>query len=279
MNLIGQKIKHKAYGVGTIIEMEDDGHITVEFNAKTSTFQYPQAFEVFIKAEDPGVQEEALNKLQAIKDAQEAEKAAKAEAARVALEAEKAAKAGAYSEKKHKPVRREDGQAMTFLVFQGGTFQEESKAQSIWAPIYSAAGNTLFYWENLTNVREGDVIIHCADGYIKAVSRAKGSYYDCDRPEYFMEDAKELPDPNLYKHGRRVDLEYTVLNNPIRTADYRDEIIEYCNVKYAPFDKDGNGNMGYLYDIDPRLASIFIQATADQNPELTGLDYIQWLLN
>ena len=96
--------------------MEDDGHITVEFKTKTSTFQYPQAFELFIKAEDPGVQEEALNKLQAIKDAQEAEKAAKAEAARVASEAEKAAKAGAYSEKKYKPVRRKSGHNAAYLA-------------------------------------------------------------------------------------------------------------------------------------------------------------------
>lgn len=282
MNLVGQKIKHKAYGVGTVIEMEDAGHITIEFPVKTSTFQYPQAFESYLTAEDDKLQEEIIRELQTKKDAEAAEKAAKAaaaeEAARLAREAEQASKKGSYSEKKYVPVKREEGKALTFLVFQGGTFAEESKSQSIWAPIYTAAGTTVFYWESLMNVREGDVILHCADGYIKAVSRAKGSYYDCDRPEYFMEDAEKLPDPNLYKHGRKVDLEYTILGTPIRTADYRDSILDYCRVKYAPFDKDGNGNMGYLYDMDSRLASVFLQAAAEKNPELKELDYIHWLL-
>ena len=31
-------------------------------------------------------------------------------------------------------------------------------------------------------------------------------------------------------------------------------IIRFCQVKYSPFDKDGNGNMGYLFDINRELA-------------------------
>ncbi len=50
------------------------------------------------------------------------------------------------------------------------------------------------------------------------------------------------------------------------------------NKLYTPFDKDGNGNMGYLYDIDPRLASIFLQAAAEKNENVKDLDYIQFLL-
>ena len=41
MNLIGCKVKHKVYGIGTIIEQEDAEHISVEFASKASTFQYP----------------------------------------------------------------------------------------------------------------------------------------------------------------------------------------------------------------------------------------------
>lgn len=279
MNLIGQKIKHKAYGIGTVVKMDDDSHVTIEFAAKTSTFQYPQAFEMFLTAEDDKVQADVMKDLQAMKEAIEAEKAAKAaaaeEAARLARETSQTKK-GSSADKKYVPVSREEGQVLTFLVFQGGTFAQELKSQSIWAPIYTAGGTTAFYWESLMNVREGDIILHCADGYIKAVSRAKGSYYDCNRPDYFF--SEEITDPNLYRDGRKVDLEYTVINKPIKTRDYKEDILEYCNVKYAPFDKDGNGNMGYLYDLDSRLASVFMQATVEQNPELKDLDYIQWLL-
>ncbi len=56
------------------------------------------------------------------------------------------------------------------------------------------------------------------------------------------------------------------------------EEIKWLNVKYAPFDKNGNGNRGYLYDIDNKLASVFLKEAEKQNAELSDLDYIRWLL-
>ena len=66
--------------------------------------------------------------------------------------------------------------------------------------------------------------------------------------------------------------------DPIKTSEYRDDVLKYCQVKYAPFNKDGNGNMGYLYDIDPKLASVFLKASANKNADLGNLNYIQWLI-
>ena len=48
MNLINEKIKHKTFGVGTVVA-QDESYITIEFQAKTSKFPYPSAFEKFIK--------------------------------------------------------------------------------------------------------------------------------------------------------------------------------------------------------------------------------------
>ena len=44
VNLIGEKIKNKALGVGTIISVEGK-YITIEFPSKISKFTYPMAFE------------------------------------------------------------------------------------------------------------------------------------------------------------------------------------------------------------------------------------------
>ena len=49
MELIGLKVKHTVFGVGTITE-KGGNYITVEFAAKTTKFVYPDAFEKFIKA-------------------------------------------------------------------------------------------------------------------------------------------------------------------------------------------------------------------------------------
>ena len=271
MNLIGSKVKHKAFGIGTVIEQEDADHITVEFSSKTSTFQYPLAFEKFLESEDLELQEQILKDLHEKQRVIEEERssiiAKWAEVANNAYSSD----AYAYDDKKYVPVKRIEGVALTFLVFQGGIFDVQSKEQYIWAPIYNAAGDHLFYWDNIMNIREGDIIIHVDSGFIKAVSRAKGSWYSFDNPY-------DIFDNPIYKDGRRVDLEVTLLSHPIITSDYREDIIRYCNVKYAPFDKNGNGNRGYLYDIDNKLVSVFLKEAVKHNAELSDLDYIRWLL-
>ncbi len=55
MNLIGIRVKHAVFGVGTITELVGNC-ITVEFSAKTTKFIYPDSFEKFIKAENADIQ-------------------------------------------------------------------------------------------------------------------------------------------------------------------------------------------------------------------------------
>lgn len=64
--------------------------------------------------------------------------------------------------------------------------------------------------------------------------------------------------PKYTKDGRRVDCDYHLLKTPLKHGAYKDKILEYRNMKYGPFDKDGNGNMGYLYDLNQKLAAFFI---------------------
>ena len=70
-----------------------------------------------------------------------------------------------------------------------------------------------------------------------------------------------------------------MFKNPIRTADYVHKILEYCKAKYSPFDKDGNGNLGYLYELNLELARVFLRAAVRSNPELNDANYIQKLLS
>ena len=79
--------------------------------------------------------------------------------------------------------------------------------------------------------------------------------------------------------GRRVDCEYIFIKNPIRTAQVREDILRLCNVKYAPFNRDGNGNMGYLYELNRELARIFLKETIKRNPIIGEIDYVQELLS
>ena len=84
MELIGLKVKHTVFGAGVITEMEGN-YITVEFAAKTTKFVYPDAFEKYIKAEDPAVQQTIVDSIIDAKAAAEQKRQAE-EAARKAAE-------------------------------------------------------------------------------------------------------------------------------------------------------------------------------------------------
>ena len=275
MDILNKNVKHKTLGMGTIIAMDEANRITVKFAGKISKFQYPEAFEAFLVAEDIEVQSAIRVEIQSKKDAEEAARRTAVQTKVFVTESTKevnVSKKASVNRKKYIPVVRTEGKHLTYLVFQGGTFDDECKGQFIWAPKNTKTGGTCHHWDRLMDIREGDIILHCADGYIKAISRAKGACEDCLRP--LMEGAEE----QWEKDGRKVECDYTVLKTPIKTAIYKDDILQYCQVKYAPFDKDGNGNMGYLYDIAPGLASVFLKAASDENKVIEELDYIQWLL-
>lgn len=70
MELIGLKVKHNVFGVGTITEKVGN-YITVEFVAKTTKFVYPDAFETFIKAENLSVQQAIVDEINEAKVAAE----------------------------------------------------------------------------------------------------------------------------------------------------------------------------------------------------------------
>lgn len=281
VSLINKQVKHTGtLGVGTVTK-QDDKYITVEFASKTSKFMYPAAFEKFLAPVDQSDADAINAEIEKVKVAEKAAKAVvaakKAEEEQARLEALKAqvetSRKKANSFKSYMPVKRVAGQALTYLVFQGDTYNEERTGQFIWAPKFTKDGRTMHHWDRLIDVREGDVIFHCADGYIQAISRVNGACEDSARPNLTTGDWT-----NWEKDGRRVDCDYYVLKNPLKHGAYKEKIVEYCNVKYAPFDKDGNGNMGYLFDLNQKLAAFFIQEIAKKNPEVMDMHYLKFIL-
>lgn len=275
MNLINVKVLHKTLGEGCVIS-QDDKHIKVKFAIRTCEFQYPEAFRKFLMAEDLRINEIIMSEI-AVNDAKIAEEKQRIEAERKAEEDRKleefAKKAGHKTmDKVIKRVERIEGQNLTFLVFQGNTFDAEYRGGFIWAPKYNQAGKTCHHWDRLLDVREGDLIVHCADGYIQAISMAKGICYDAESP-------RELSEEQLWaKDGRMIDCDYIKVENTVKHSDYKDTILKYCQVKYAPFDKDGNGNMGYLFDLDKELARFFIEKIVVKNGYLLEVKGIQNIL-
>lgn len=143
-------MKHKMFGVGTVVA-QDEEYITVEFQVKTSKFAYPVAFEKFISSIDDDIADAVYAELSAAKAAEEEKKAVEAakkfEEEQRCLEQLQKGQSKKSVKKTSTPknqyaVKRNSGQALTYLVFQGDTYEEECKGQFIWASKYTKSGGT-----------------------------------------------------------------------------------------------------------------------------------------
>lgn len=61
MNMLNERVEHNTFGIGVITEVNDN-KIWVEFQDSIGTkiFLFPDAFEKFLKAENPTVEENVL---------------------------------------------------------------------------------------------------------------------------------------------------------------------------------------------------------------------------
>ena len=82
MNLLGKKVQHKKFGVGEITIVEEK-YVTATFPARPVIFQYPKAFETFVRAVDEDVQEYISAEIRKLKEAEEEQKRIEEEARRI----------------------------------------------------------------------------------------------------------------------------------------------------------------------------------------------------
>jgi len=143
-----------------------------------------------------------------------------------------------------------------FLVYQGKGYKTELFEGLLWAPLKDKAGHTPSHWAMLDNVVKGDIIFHCVDQIIVAISVAKKGAFQSKIRDGVRE-------------GWQVDVDGFLLDKFIAVSLYRNEIISTCSkYKYQPFDKNGDGRQGYFFDLNDELAKIFANAIYEKNPDI-----------
>jgi len=146
-----------------------------------------------------------------------------------------------------------NAQQKYFFVFQNKSFKEESKLKYLWAPQKTVKGHNVSHWNMMKNVNKGDFVIHSYKQRIVAISRAMTDCFSATRP---IEKGDRWS-----VEGLRVEAEYFLFQDPIKTKDHRDMFMRLQPDKNAPFDKDGSGNMGYLYSANKDLFDYVVLQT------------------
>ena len=139
-----------------------------------------------------------------------------------------------------------------FWVFQNQRYEQEARGGYISAPL-----GGMHHWERLTEVRPGHIILHSYQAHVVAVSVVKGTAYR------WLRDNVEPT--------RRIDCEYHILRRSISTSDRTNENIRLCaGGTYQPFNSNGTGNQGYLYDMNSKLRDYYISEIIKYNPYIVN---------
>lgn len=156
-------------------------------------------------------------------------------------------------------------QRSCFIVFQGRDHHKEQENGYIWARKVGKDGYSRFYWENVSKVKKGDIILTYVHGEISKYGIAQSDAYDARR--FGKEDSDESID-----QGWKVNVDYIPLNRPIMIEEIFDDIKSFLPEKFSPFSTSGSANQGYLYGFPDE--GLVIVSKASKTPEIIHINEI-----
>jgi hypothetical protein len=144
------------------------------------------------------------------------------------------------------------------------TFKSEFEGGYIWSPKTNKNGARNRTYDNLTQVKAGDVVVSFADGKIKAIGVTKQHCSEALKPEEFGSAGANWAD-----RGWLVPIEWTALSSPISPKIHIARIQPLLPNKNSPLQANGNGNQGcYLAAISSELGRLVLDVASKINPDL-----------
>lgn len=132
-----------------------------------------------------------------------------------------------------------------FFVFQNQSYKEEKAGQYLWAPQSNLKKHNRSYWQRMTEVKKGDIILHSVDRKIKAISIAQTNCLNEDRPP----ELKEI----WTTQGWKVSSKYYELEEEFNISDHIDRLMKLQPTDNGPFNVKGNRKQGYLFSANKAM--------------------------
>ncbi len=140
-------------------------------------------------------------------------------------------------------------------VNQGTTLQAEKEGGFLWAPIASKDERTIYHWEMLKDLREGDIILHYSNGYLRYASQVIEPVSTAPRPE-------ALPNTEWQREGRLVRLNYLELTPPVPLQAFSQEI-QQLDIPQGPINRTGGVKQAYLCRFSTEALCIVVSSHPD----------------
>jgi putative restriction endonuclease len=158
---------------------------------------------------------------------------------------------GATSASTGRPVGHR-GPMNCWWVNQNQTYAEEISGSFLWSPKAKSNGSRNQFYDFMTEVQAGDVVLSYCDTLIKAVGIAMGPAKSAPKPEF-------KAGGNWSDVGWLVPVEFTELACTVRPKDHISKIRRHLPQKYSPLQGNGNGLQSvYLTRVPGEMAEILI---------------------
>lgn len=149
-------------------------------------------------------------------------------------------------------------------VNQNQTYQSEVSGGFLWSPKTRSDGARNQFYENMKDVKVGDIIFSFCNTRIKAIGIALGTAETFSKPDFGNAG------DNWSQDGWFVPVKFIEIASQIRPKDHIKLIRAHLPTKYAPLQKSGDGLQSvYLAAVPATMAAVL--------GELIGTEYVNTL--
>jgi putative restriction endonuclease len=135
-------------------------------------------------------------------------------------------------------------------VNQNQTYAHEVRGGYLWSPKSRADGARSQFYENMTRVRRGDVVLSYCDTYIRAIGVATSIATSVPKPTAFGRAGSYWNDEGWF-----VEVQFRELPSPIRPRDHMEVLEPTLPAKYSPLRANGAGGQHvYLAELPLQMA-------------------------
>jgi hypothetical protein len=134
------------------------------------------------------------------------------------------------------------------------TYKHEVRGGFLWSPKVRKDGATHHFYDNMTKVSAGDIVISYADTLVKAIGTATGVAQQSEKPDFGRAGDGWGAD------GWLVPVEFVEVSTPARPKDFFTELQPLLPEKYSPLDRNGGGNQSaYLSEVSAEAATLILR--------------------